>query len=158
MPRRFWRLGLRINSKAVEVIYGFNPSWHKYCGLNILPLIDNNGARGYGTIEFRHLYGTSDTKAILTWVDQILCLRKACTEIKKEDLLEQIKTMNTTSDYLALYYRIFTIPAQVRDKQVFEECISNIKRELFAFEYEQTLRKDNASTYWALAQKLGLKG
>lgn len=147
-----------ILQQAVDVIYGFGPTWHKYCGLNILPLIDNNGARGYGTIEFRHLYGTSDINLIMNWIDQILCLRKACTEIKKEDLLEQIKTMNTSSDYLALFYRIFTMPAQVKDKQVFEECISNIKRELFGNEYERTVQKSPDSMYWQVSAKLGLRG
>lgn len=141
-----------------DVVYAFSPNWHKYSGLNILPLIDNNSVRGYGTIEFRHLYGTADQTLILEWIDQILCLRKACLEIKKEDLIEQIKTMNTTSDYLALFYRVFTSPARVKDKQVFEECISNIKRELFQRDYLTKLKINSEGEYWKHVHKMGMRG
>jgi hypothetical protein len=148
-----------ILNQAKEVIYGFNPVWHKYCGINILPLVDNNGERGKGTIEFRHLYGTDDVELIFAWINQILCLRKACKEIKLSELLDQIKTMNTTSDYLALFYRVFTgQTAAVRDKQVFEESISNIKRELFSSDYAKTITRSDTCQYWQLAAKLGLKG
>lgn len=148
-----------ILSQAKDVIYGFSPNWHKYCGINILPLIDNNGERGKGTIEFRHLYGTENIETIYAWINQILCLRKACKEIKLTELLDQIKTMNTTSEYLALFYRVFNgQSAAVRDKQVFEESISNIKRELFHNDYAKTLAKTDTCSYWTLASKLRLKG
>jgi hypothetical protein len=67
--------------------------------------------------------------------------------------------MNTTSEYLALFYRVFNgQSAAVRDKQVFEESISNIKRELFHNDYAKTLAKTDTCSYWTLASKLGLKG
>ena len=67
-----------------NVVYGLSPDWHKYCGINLLPLYQNTVTQGYGTIEFRHLYGTSNQREILEWINDIMCLRKYACEISKD--------------------------------------------------------------------------
>lgn len=142
-----------------DVIYKLSPSWHKYCGLNILPLVDNNGQRGYGTIEFRHLYGTDDQTVICKWINDILCLRKMALKISKDELIDQIKSMNTTSSYMSLYHQVFEQGQKVlTDKRDFEDCVSNIKRELFGKEYQNTLARSDASAYWNFVQAEGIRG
>jgi hypothetical protein len=146
-------------SSLKDIVYGMQPHWQKYCGINLLPLFQNNVTQGYGTIEFRHLYGTKDVNEILHWINDIICLRIFACEISKDELLANIKQMNTTSSYMSLYAQVFAKGRRLlSNKKDFEECVSNIKRELFGNEYLGTLRKTDASQYWLTAQTLGIKG
>ena len=142
-----------------EVIYGMSPNWQKYCGLNLLPLFANNVTQGYGTIEFRHLYGTNNQQEVLEWINDILCLRKFACEISKDNLLAAIKEMNTTSSYLSMYSQVFAKGRRLLShKKDFEECVSNIKRELFGNQYIDTLKKSDMSPYWMTAREINAKG
>lgn len=142
-----------------NVVYGLSPNWHKYCGINLLPLYQNNGTQGYGTIEFRHLYGTSNQREILEWINDIMCLRKYACEVSKDDLLKNIKEMNTTSSYISLYSQVFAKGRKVlSNKKDFEECVSNIKRELFGDEYLNTVKRSDQSDYWLTVNNLGIRG
>ena len=142
-----------------NVVYGLSPNWHKYCGINLLPLYQNNVTQGYGTIEFRHLYGTSNQREILEWINDIMCLRKYACEISKDDLLKNIKEMNTTSSYISLYSQVFAKGRKVlSNKKDFEECVSNIKRELFGDEYLNTVKRSDHSDYWLTVNSLGIRG
>ena len=142
-----------------KVVYGLSPDWHKYCGINLLPLYQNTVTQGYGTIEFRHLYGTSNQREILEWINDIMCLRKYACEISKDDLLKNIKEMNTTSSYISLYSQVFAKGRKVlSNKKDFEECVSNIKRELFGNEYINTVKRSDQSDYWLAVNSLGIRG
>ena len=142
-----------------NVVYGLSPNWHKYCGINLLPLYNNSITQGYGTIEFRHLYGTSNQREILEWINDIMCLRKYACEISKDDLLKNIKEMNTTSSYISLYSQVFAKGRKVlSNKKDFEECVSNIKRELFGDEYINTVKRSDQSDYWLAVSSLGIRG
>lgn len=142
-----------------NVVYGLSPNWHKYCGINLLPLYQNQVTQGYGTIEFRHLYGTSNQREILEWINDIMCLRKYACEISKDDLLKNIKEMNTTSSYISLYSQVFAKGRKVlSNKKDFEECVSNIKRELFGDEYLNTVKRSDQSDYWLAVNNLGIRG
>lgn len=144
-----------ILEKLPQVVYNLDGSqWHKYCGLNIAPLLN-----GYGTVEFRHLYGTADQTRIKQWINQILALRKAALEIPKDQLIEMIKDMNTTSSYMSLYSSVFTADDRVlQEKKDFEESVSLIKQCLFGNEYANNLSKDSDSTYWKFVRHNGLRG
>lgn len=142
-----------------NVVYGLSSNWHKYCGINLLPLYQNQVTQGYGTIEFRHLYGTSNQREILEWINDIMCLRKYACEVSKDDLLKNIKEMNTTSSYISLYSQVFAKGRKVlSNKKDFEECVSNIKRELFGNEYLNTVKRSDQSDYWVTINNLGIRG
>ena len=146
-------------SKLHEVVYRLSPNWHKYCGLNLLPLLQNSVTGCYGTIEFRHLFGTYNQQDILKWINDILCLRTFATKISKEELENLIKDMNTTSSYLSLYTQVFNKGQKLlTNKLDFEECISNVKRELWGNDYALTLKKSDNSHYWQTVQALGIRG
>lgn len=147
-----------ILSSLKDVIYGLTPTWHKYTGLNLLPLLDNHGQRGFGTIEFRHLYGTHELQKIYSWINQILCLRKAAMSMTVTEIETEIFQMNTTSSYMDLYHRVFGDNCLLNDKNDFEECISNLKREIFTNEYSKTLKKSDNCVYWEVARKLAIRG
>jgi len=146
-------------NKINDVVYALSPDWHKYCGLNLLPLYQNSVTQGYGTIEFRHLYGVNNPIEVMHWINDILCLRKAAMTHTKEELLENIKQMNTTSSYMEMYQTVFEKGRKIlSNKKDFEECVSNIKRELFGNDYTKQLSLSEKSVYWQTALALNVRG
>lgn len=145
-----------------STVYQYSGRWHKYNGLNILPLYDHDGQRGYGTIEFRHLYGTSDYLEIMDWINDIMCLRMAAIAMSKQELIELIKTMNTSSSYFSLYNQVFSRGRRVvTNKLDFEHCVSHIKQSLFGddyFNYIRSALQTEKAEYWTLSRKLGIRG
>lgn len=153
-----YRCNILQHSKTV--IYDFIPDyWHKYCALNLLPLIPNNNTGCYGTIEFRHLYGTANPLELMEWINDILCLRQVAIDMDNAELLEKIKELNTTSQYIGMYNMIFSNGRRVlTSRNDFEDCISHVKRELFGEEYSKTIKKSTDGEYWTLCNNLGLRG
>ncbi len=111
-------------------------TWHKYLALNCGCIFGSEHNKDFGTIEFRHLYGTLDTKILYPWINSIIALREASSKYKLDELVEEIITANTTSQYLYWYDTIFQdlkiSPALVTKKD-HEYGISNLKQNLFAF-------------------------
>ena len=67
--------------------------------------------------------------------------------------------MNTTSSYISLYSQVFAKGRKVlSNKKDFEECVSNIKRELFGDEYLNTVKRSDQSDYWVVVNTLGIRG
>lgn len=148
-----------ILKNAWDLIYHMTPNWKKYCAINLLPLVPNNDTGCYGTIEFRHLYGTSDPQELMKWINDILCLRQWAMTFETKWLIEQIKTMNSTSQYLGLYNQVFEKGRKILTNRLdFEECISDIKRELFGGDYWNTLNRSADGVYWKLVHSLGIRG
>lgn len=105
-------------------------NWNKYNAINLQPIAK------YGTVEFRHLYGTDNKQVIINWINNILSLRKVCVKLSLDELLEKIKQLNTTSEYIALYSEIFGDLADLgkMQKYDFESCISYTKQSLWGIE------------------------
>lgn len=83
--------------------------WNKYSALNLCPLWGGEGGASgkYGTVEFRHMAGTTDITRIITWINLIISLKLAAKKLDKEDLIDNIRTMNTTSGYVWLTETVF---------------------------------------------------
>ena len=75
--------------------------WSKYTGLNILCLSN------YGTIEFRHMHGTSDVEKLSIWINLITALKEFVRSTNSKDIRTSIIQMDDDFDYLALMTRIF---------------------------------------------------
>lgn len=134
-------------------------TWSKYCGLNLLPLYPNGVTGTYGTIEFRHLYGTTDPEILYEWIDYILALRKLAKEISKDELIHLLKEMNTTSSYKHLYYRFIKDQKPLlTSNDEFESCISHVKRELFGNDYLKTLKPTTSSAFWVVDREQYILG
>lgn len=108
--------------------------WSKYCGINILPLME------FGTIEFRHLYGTLDPLTILEWIDNIGCLISYATKTNFKSLVNKIENMNSDSSYAKLYTTIFGEKYINATSKQLEFCISQIKRILFGDIYYNNIK------------------
>jgi hypothetical protein len=132
--------------------------WHKYCALNLIPILGKDDTKRYGTVEFRHLYGTDDVETIVQWCNHIFCLRQATQKYKYEELKEKIKTLNTTSEYIALYTDVFGEYADLRKmvKHDFEYCISQAKKEIFGKEYQDKLKFSKTSAAYSLMALVGV--
>lgn len=76
-------------------------SWSKYTGLNLLPILN------YGTIEFRHLFGTDSQETILEWISIIQSFFKFAETYELEMILEMITSLNTKSEYRAFLETLF---------------------------------------------------
>jgi hypothetical protein len=134
--------------KLNDFVYGLNANWSKYCGLNLAPMFSNSHTNVYGTIEFRHLYGTFEASKLVPWINSISALRLAARQWDKNKLLEEIRQMNTVSSYSHMYNEIFkdfVDPTMTKDD--FEFCISQVKKELFRDTYTKTFLRSNECAF-----------
>lgn len=67
--------------------------WHKYTAFNIVPIAN------FGTVEFRHLYGTADVKVFSKWLTTI---KELYTFITTNDCFDIIKTLSKGEDVAIL--------------------------------------------------------
>jgi len=125
---------VKINNKEEteaepEDLYTFKSiveDWKKYLGLNLLPILR------YGTVEFRHLYGTQDVNLIVNWINIILSLKKAAMEVTNfENLVTTLVNLNVKSEYHNFLGRIFGNLLPLLATKGFEKefscSISNVK-------------------------------
>lgn len=109
-------------------------NWSKYNALNLGCVLGNGVSKKFGTVEFRHLYGTLDTSILYPWINSIVHLREYSLLVSLEELIETIKTLNTTSEYIALYRKVFKttcLDLKLISKLDFESCITHTKLNLF---------------------------
>jgi len=45
--------------------------WHKYTALNLLPILGGDGSKKLGSVEFRHMYGTSSVNEFSVYLEAI---------------------------------------------------------------------------------------
>jgi len=101
-----------FNALAGDVLHGLPHSWHKYTALNVKPLME------IGTIEFRHLYATNDTKVFSNWLGFLKSLydwavddngkfhNETCTQLLKGGYSALQNYLNTLSCPLGKYLEI----------------------------------------------------
>lgn len=122
----------------------------KYSALNLGTIIGSEDCPSYGTIEFRHLYGTLDEPTLYTWINNILMLRKASLKYSYDELLAIIHDMNTTSEYIRLYNEVFGGFANNKKlvKYDFEHCVSMLKLALFSIPVNNKYQIQKGSTLY----------
>lgn len=90
-------------------------AWSKYTALNIRPIsLNDHGGHGdegisggKGTIEFRHLEGTSDCVKVINWINLLLCIQRYSRMTSIEALEERINAITTREQYMALLREVF---------------------------------------------------
>lgn len=113
---------------------------YKYSALNLAPVFGNNneGSGKYGTVEFRHHRGAKNSAEIIDWCSYIVSLKLASQKYKLDELLDMVKTMNTSSAYINLTADIFGKMAEnililPTFKEDVEGCITALKGFCFDF-------------------------
>lgn len=119
-------IGTNILREEDSLLEDGKYSWRKYTALNVLPLYTQ------GTIEFRHMAGTSNLEFILTWCDIIGCLFKYARTHKFDDVINTLMGLNTSSAYATFMMDVFTpsiyeVLAVGRFKELLEEGVLNMK-------------------------------
>jgi len=71
--------------------------WQKYTALNLVPLGNQ------GTVEFRHMHGTSDMNKLTTWINTLGSLVAYAQRTPLQELTETLKVLNDTSAYKKFY-------------------------------------------------------
>jgi hypothetical protein len=79
----------------------FNLEANRYAGLNI------DSIRKFGTLEFRHLGGTSDKVKIVKWINLIFCLKRYAQKTEWATMKYNIDRLNTVSSYALLVNEIY---------------------------------------------------
>lgn len=106
VPITFFTEQLKKTINYYEETNCFKEHWYKYTGLNLAPIFGGESTK-IGTIEFRHMEGTMDIDKILLWINLIVSLKVTAKKLTKEQILNYIKTMNTTSAYYWLTTETF---------------------------------------------------
>lgn len=96
--RQHWDLVYRFLNDPGHTL----KSWNKYTALNLLPLVRQ------GTIEFRQLYGTADMTVITQWINIIGSIMSYAKRTPLKVLMEQIKEMNTVSNYEVFFREVLS--------------------------------------------------
>jgi len=108
-----------------EGLLGVIYSWRKYAGLNLHPI------RTQGTVEFRHMGGMLDVPLLCQWINLLLALKRASQQRDPKEVLEEIKELNTTSQYSQFLQRIFEEMSEVLTlhnlKNTLERGVTTIK-------------------------------
>lgn len=97
--------GCRLNHDIVDRIASDPVTslkrWQKYTALNLCPLVT------YGTVEFRHMYGTADTDKLHAWLNIIGSIVGYSSRVTLEEMIAEIKSLNSTSEYDVFFNRVF---------------------------------------------------
>jgi len=107
--------------------------WSKYYALNLAPIWgQEEESKRSGTIEFRHMAGTTDVEHIIEWINLIVSLKISAKKFNTEELIENINTMNSTSSYNRLATEVFKkwhtyITDQPTFKEDVEQGVLNVK-------------------------------
>lgn len=115
----------------IDIEGRLNEKWYKYMGFNLSPLFGGESSK-IGTIEFRHMKGTTNVAHILDWINLIVSLKITAKKFPFRELLTHLETMNTTSAYYWLADETFKdfaslITGQPTFKQDVEACIAKAK-------------------------------
>ena len=137
----------------------YTENWQKYCAINLGPILGSQDVGRFGTIEFRHLYGTLDVKTIIDWVNNLFKLRLAAVKYPFKDLWEKVVNLNSTSEYIQLYKDVFGEYADLNKmlKYDFESCITTTKEwELATQTYNNNAIQAGSILYNTYYQKKNL--
>ena len=100
VPWNQCRLHLNLVQRFLEDPRNTLRQWNKYTALNMIPL------NSLGTVEFRQMYGTADMVKITKWVNIIGAMFKYAKEVPLNVLIDQIKSLNNTSQYEAFFNQV----------------------------------------------------
>lgn len=106
--------------------------WPKYTALNIGRLYERPHEPAIGTVEFRHMGGTSDVKDVLLWQAIIVNLFRASIALSGSELKGRILSINTAPKYHDFVEEVFSHEVakrlKVKDARgLFSDSVSRMK-------------------------------
>lgn len=116
-------------------------SWYKYTGFNLLPILS------YGTIEYRHMLGTSDEELLSKWINLIFSIKNFAIKTTYESNKTRILEMNTSSEYSNYLYEVFGEQSREFAVLNIQEIMENTS--IFVKDIFSILTNDTQSLYYA---------
>lgn len=95
------KIKLALSANGVATLRRLSKNWHKYSGYNMCPITTQ------GTVEFRHMYGTSDISVLKSWINLIVDLRNSAINNKRITVVREITSLNTNSEYYSFLMKYF---------------------------------------------------
>jgi hypothetical protein len=137
----FLRHSLFTQKSFGEYIHFWNQDNFKYSGLNLGRLGD------LGTVEFRQMKGTSNSKLIQDWVNIIVAIKNYAMDVPFTQFKDVVKTINNSSAYWWLLDTIFKEYASALNYPDYasdiEELTTNVKALIFGADIKQLLTQFN---------------
>lgn len=102
-------------------------AWKKYFALNLCPIWgQQDESKRTGTIEFRHMAGTTNIEYIIEWINLIVSLKIAAKKMKTDELIRDLMVMNGTSSYNDLVEFVFkSWSVHLTDQPTFKEDVEH---------------------------------
>lgn len=75
--------------------------WLKYTAVNLVPMT------GMGTVEFRHMHGTSDIGKLMHWINCILRMKLFAYKNTNDYVQNSIYSLNSNSQYRSFAFEVF---------------------------------------------------
>lgn len=118
-------------------------SWQKYTALNLKPIT------AQGTVEFRHMHGTSDQVKILTWIQIIGSIMEYAKKHPLEEVIKTIQEMNTSSNYMGFFEEVFRglLPYDAEYRMTLEMGVINAKYSLLDWTVEKKPKKKEKKAF-----------
>lgn len=106
---------------------GINKTWYKYYALNISPIFGGESSK-IGTIEFRHMVGTTNVNYIINWINLIVSLKI----MTKNTSLEELEKLILNTNYTETANKVFKSFAPLLTEQPefdldMQQCIAHTK-------------------------------
>ena len=124
------------------------PVSFKYSALNFNTTCINSGLPLYGTVEFRHLFGTANGETVVRWINLIFAMKRYAMKHPLDGVLASITELNTTSSYGLWLKSVFGplyddlalgIKGLADFQSMMEASISEVKRCAFNNNFHQQL-------------------
>lgn len=92
----------------------------KYCAINI-----GSAVSEFGTVEFRHMYGTADNRTLRRWIQLIVKLHSYVRKTGHDKVIQAIERLNTTSEYHIFLNQVFGQTAAVFPPTVLQQAMED---------------------------------
>jgi hypothetical protein len=92
----------------------------KYSAMNI-----GSSIAKFGTVEFRHMYGTADPIILRRWIQLIVKLHAYVKKAGTEKVIEAVLGLNTTSEYQKFLWEVFGQTANVFPPTVLQKSMED---------------------------------
>lgn len=132
--------------------------WKKYSGLNLVPVTT------FGTVEFRHMGGTSNSKRLLSWINILLSMKEFACGVSYDTLTNRIMELNTNSLYESFTKEVFSHQAdnilRYNVKEELERGVNYVKTMLAEEDWEDKVKIDekfDGSGFSAFFKKKGIE-
>lgn len=109
--------------------------WKKYTGLNLIPV------QSQGTIEYRHMGGTSNPETLMQWINMLQSLRGYAKNHTHNEVKTLIFSLNTTSSYLPFVEEVLGTSFGLSSfelQHLMEKSVETIKEVYAAIDYKVT--------------------